>query len=101
MKRGLLPVVAACGLCLWQGSVVSMPVTNAIATGGQSDTYYQIGEELKQYVMPELRNLTSRGAVDNIKALSKTKGVSFAIVQSDVYQTYVNLQNNDPDPAVR
>lgn len=61
MKRGLLPVVAACGLCLWQGSVVSMPVTNAIATGGQSDTYYQIGEELKQYVMPELRNLTSRG----------------------------------------
>ncbi len=75
--------------------------SNAIATGNQSDTYYRIGEDLKQYAMPELRNLSSKGAVDNIKALSKTTGVSFAIVQSDVYQTYVNLEQNDPDPAVR
>lgn len=76
-------------------------VSNTIVTGNQSDTYYRIGEDLKQYAMPELRNLISKGAVDNIKALSKTVGVSFAIVQSDVYQTYVNLEKNDPDPAVR
>lgn len=80
---------------------VSAQVSNAIVTGNQSDTYYRIGEDIRQYAMPELRNLTSKGAVDNIKALSKTAGVSFAIVQSDVYQTYVNLEKNDPDPAVR
>lgn len=101
MKIRVWPTVAAVGFLFWQSGAFSMPVANAIATGGQSDTYYQIGEELKQYVTPELRNLATKGAVDNIKALSKTKGVSFAIVQSDVYQTYVNLQNNDPDPAVR
>ncbi len=96
-------IIAVSLLMLLQsaGAGAITPVRNAIATGGQNDTYFRIGEELRQYVMPELQNQTSRGAVDNIKALSKSKGVSFAIVQSDVYQTYVNLQENDPDPAVR
>jgi TRAP-type uncharacterized transport system substrate-binding protein len=88
-------------LALCYASHAAALASNAIVTGNQSDTYYRIGEDLKQYAMPELRNLTSKGAVDNIKALSKTAGVSFAIVQSDVYQTYVNLEKNDPDPAVR
>lgn len=88
-------------LALCYASHAAALASNAIVTGNQSDTYYRVGEDLKQYAMPELRNLTSKGAVDNIKALSKTAGVSFAIVQSDVYQTYVNLEKNDPDPAVR
>lgn len=103
MKVGSYVVTAVSLLMLLQsgGAGAITTVRNAIATGGQNDTYYRIGEELIKYVMPELQNQTSRGAVDNIKALSKSKGVSFAIVQSDVYQTYVNLEKNDPDPAVR
>jgi len=80
---------------------VSAQPNNAIITGNQSDTYFRIGEDIRQYVLPSLHNLPSKGAVDNLKALSKTAGVTFAIVQSDVYQTYVNLENHDPDPAVR
>jgi TRAP-type uncharacterized transport system substrate-binding protein len=91
--------VAILAVC-YAGQVAAV-ANNAIVTGNQSDTYYRIGDDLKQHVMPELRNLTSKGAVDNIKALSKTAGVSFAIVQSDVYQTYVNLAKSDPDPTVR
>lgn len=101
MKVNSYIVKGACLLMTLHITGVSAQLSNAIATGNQSDTYYRIGEDLRQYAMPELRNLQSKGAVDNIKALSKTTGVSFAIVQSDVYQTYVNLEKNDPDPAVR
>ena len=101
MKVNSYIVKGACLLMTLHITGASAQLSNAIATGNQSDTYYRIGEDLRQYAMPELRNLQSKGAVDNIKALSKTTGVSFAIVQSDVYQTYVNLEKNDPDPAVR
>lgn len=101
MRLRLKCVQAIFLLMLWQSDGIAAPIANAITTGSQSDTYYQIGNELKEYVSPELQNLVSKGDVDNIKALSKTKGVSFAIVQSDVYQTYVNLEQHDPDPAIR
>jgi uncharacterized protein len=91
--------ISLCALLNISG--VSAQTNNAIMTGNQSDTYFRIGEDLRQYVLPELHNLSSKGAVDNLKALSKTAGVTFAIVQSDVYQTYVNLEHNDPDPAIR
>lgn len=97
MKRILWSLVLA-ALC--HQSVFAKPV-NSIATGSDTDTYFQVGEDLHHFVLPELANRKTNGSVENLKALSKEKGVTFAIVQSDVYQSYVKLANEDSDPAVK
>lgn len=80
---------------------VAAATKNSIITGSETDTYFQVGKDIQKYLLPELDVMQSRGSVDNVKALSKTKGVTFALVQSDVYKSYVNLATNDPDPQVR
>jgi len=80
---------------------MSAVAQNAIVTANSTSTYYNFGEDLKKFVVPDLEVQTSNGSVDNLKALSKSPGVTFAIAQSDVYQAYVNLSQQDPDPAIR
>ena len=83
------------------GGIACAAVKNSVITGGETDTYYRIGQDLQKYILPDLDVITSRGSVENVKALSKSKGVTFALVQSDVYKSYVNLAMNDPAPEVR
>lgn len=84
--------------CVPFGSTMA---ADGIATANKTSTYYSFGEDLKKFVAPELNVLPSNGSVDNVKALSKSAGITFAIVQSDVYQAYVHLAKEDPDPTIR
>lgn len=73
--------------------------TAIIVTGGLSGTYYQIGRNLKEIVMPDLELRSSAGSWSNMEAISQIRGVSFAIVQSDVYSAFVRLGNDRSIPV--
>ena len=100
MAGKVLPLFSA-ALCFLPLFSSPLKAEEAIVTGNKTGTYYAIGEDLSKFVMPELKVNPSNGSIDNIKALSKSAGVSFAIVQSDVYQAYVHLAKEDQDPAIR
>jgi len=70
-----------------------------IVTGGKTGTYFQIGNNLKEFVEPTLEVRDSRGSWVNVEELSQTKGVSLAIVQSDVYAAFVYLRDSPEVPA--
>jgi TRAP transporter TAXI family solute receptor len=59
-----------------------------IATGSKSGTYIKIGEDLSRFVAPDscvkLEAIPTKGSVQNVMMLLKTKYVALAIVQSDV-----------------
>lgn len=53
MKVNSYIVKGACLLMTLHITGASAQLSNAITTGNQSDTYYRIGEDLRQYAMPE------------------------------------------------
>jgi TRAP transporter TAXI family solute receptor len=66
-----------------------------IVTASQRGTYIQIGRDLASMVAPEadidLEVLPSAGSAENVKRLRYEPGVRLAIVQSDVYQAFLDL----------
>ena len=71
-----------------------------LITGGEGGAYHQIGQDLKHLLRPRGINITvhaSKGAVDNIHAVSQRPGVQLAIVQSDVLAFVAEQQSN---PAI-
>ena len=74
----------------------------AIVTGGKTGTYYAIGTNLRDFVMPALEVKDSRGSWANVEEMSRTKGVTLAVVQSDVYQAFVQMRDSKDTPdAIR
>jgi hypothetical protein len=69
-----------------------------MVTGGKTGTYFQIGNNLKDIVAPELQVQDSTGSWANVEELSQTEGVSLAIVQSDVYNAFVYLRDSPEVP---
>jgi TRAP transporter TAXI family solute receptor len=65
-----------------------------IVTASERGTYIQIGRDLARFVAPdagiELEVLPSAGSSENVQRLRFEPGVKFALVQSDVYQAYIN-----------
>jgi TRAP transporter TAXI family solute receptor len=65
-----------------------------IVTASERGTYIQIGRDIAKYVAPaagiELTALPSAGSAENVKRLRYEPGVKFALVQSDVYQAYLD-----------
>ena len=79
------------GLCL---AAVSLAAgAESIVTGGKTGTYFAIGNNLKDLVYPDLEVKDSKGSWANVEDMSQTKGVSLAIVQSDVYAAFVQLRD--------
>ncbi|MFO1221075.1 MAG: TAXI family TRAP transporter solute-binding subunit [Burkholderiaceae bacterium] len=68
-----------------------------IVTASERGTYIQIGRDLAKYVAPQaqidLDALPSAGSAENIHRLRYEDGVKFALVQSDVYQAFINQGN--------
>lgn len=66
-----------------------------IVTASERGTYIQIGRDLARFVAPEagidLEVLPSAGSSENVDRLRYEEGVKFAIVQSDVYQAFLDL----------
>ena len=65
-----------------------------IVTASARGTYIQIGRDIASYVAPQadidLDVLPSAGSAENVRRLRYEPGVKFAIVQSDVYQAFLD-----------
>jgi TRAP transporter TAXI family solute receptor len=75
-----------------QGSSSQVPYK--IVTASERGTYIQIGRDLAKFVAPEagidLEVLPSAGSAENVQRLRREPGVKFALVQSDVYQAFLD-----------
>jgi TRAP transporter TAXI family solute receptor len=66
-----------------------------IVTASERGTYIKIGRDLAEHVAPsadmDLDAVPSAGSVENVRRLRYEPGVKFALVQSDVYQGYLDI----------
>ena len=69
-------------------------VAYKIVTASERGTYIQIGRDLARFVAPQagvqLEALSSKGSADNVSRLRYDTDVKLAIVQSDVYQAFLD-----------
>ena len=69
-------------------------VTYKIVTASERGTYIQIGRDLARFIAPQasiqLEALPSKGSADNVSRLRYDTDVKLAIVQSDVYQAFLD-----------
>jgi len=81
----------ALSLC---ASAVFAQVPYKIVTASERGTYIQIGRDLAKFVAPDagidLEALPSAGSAENVRRLRYEPGVKFALVQSDVYQAFID-----------
>ncbi len=81
-------------LCWMQSSTAFAAAEYKIVTASERGTYIQIGKNLAQFVALtadiELEALPSAGSAENVKRLRFEPGVKFALVQSDVYQAFLD-----------
>lgn len=87
---------------VWLSLAVSAShAADGIITGHEQQSYFVTGQDIQRWVDPHLAVLPSFSSMDNIKALGKASGVSYAIVHSDVYPAFAELSQDDPDAEIR
>ncbi|MFL6629335.1 MAG: TAXI family TRAP transporter solute-binding subunit [Vitreoscilla sp.] len=88
----LAGLFAACGSAAAQPAQAT--VMYKIVTASDRGTYIQIGRDLARFVAPQagiqLEALPSKGSADNVSRLRYDTDVKLAIVQSDVYQAFLD-----------
>jgi len=88
---------AALGLPGWAHAQAATATAYKIVTASERGTYIQIGRDLAKFVAPQaqidLDALPSAGSAENIHRLRYEPGVKLALVQSDVYQAFINQSN--------
>ncbi|MEP6601845.1 MAG: TAXI family TRAP transporter solute-binding subunit [Nitrospirota bacterium] len=93
MDRRLIIGFIAVGLSL-QGALTVAAVELKIVTASARGTYIQIGRDIASIVAPsadiDLDVLPSAGSAENVRRLRYEPGVKFAIVQSDVFQAFLD-----------
>jgi len=79
-----------------------------IVTGQERGTYIAIGADLAKYVAQpvgiDLEVMPSKGSAENVQRMRFEPGVKLALVQSDVYQAYLDMANSgnaDAGTAIR
>lgn len=79
--------------------------THRIATASERGTYIQIGRDLARLVAQpagiDLEAVPSKGSIDNVRRLRDEPGVRMALVQSDVWQAYMDLAQGGNAEAAR
>ncbi|MCP3726200.1 TAXI family TRAP transporter solute-binding subunit [Paraburkholderia sp. CNPSo 3272] len=74
-----------------------------IVTGQERGTYIQIGQDLAKWVAPpagiDLEVIPSKGSAENVQRMRFESGVKLALVQSDVYQAYVDMAHSGNEEA--
>ena len=89
----LLTVCHATGIAA-PASAPTNAVPYKIVTASERGTYIQIGRDLAKFVAPaanvDLEVLPSAGSAENVQRLRFEPGVKFALVQSDVYQAFLD-----------
>jgi TRAP transporter TAXI family solute receptor len=85
---------AVLALGLAAAAVAMAQVPYKIVTASERGTYIQIGRDLAKFVAPEagiaLEALPSAGSAENVRRLRYEPGVKLALVQSDVYQAFLD-----------
>lgn len=80
---------------LCQGRAVIAEVDYKIATASERGTYIKIGRDIAQFVAPSadinLEVMPSAGSAENVRRLRHESGVKLALVQSDVYQSFLDM----------
>jgi uncharacterized protein len=75
-------------------AVAASAAANGVVTGSERGTYIQIGKDLARWVAEpagiNLQVLPSNGSSENVKRLRTEAGVRLALVQSDVYQAFID-----------
>lgn len=84
------------------------PARYKIVTGPERGTYIQIGQDLSKWVAQpagiDLEVMPSKGSAENVQRMRYEPGVKLALVQSDVYQAYLDMANTgnaDAGNAIR
>jgi len=97
-----------CAVLGLQYGVSQATVEYKIVTASERGTYIQIGRDIANLVAPqadvELQVLPSAGSAENVRRLRFEPGVKLAIVQSDVYQAYLDAArggNRDAGEIIR
>src|SRR5256885_1729362 len=88
-------VIAALVLGAGWGTLACAAAEYKIVTASERGTYIQIGRDIAKFVAPaadiSLEVLPSAGSAENVQRLRYEPGVKFAMVQSDVYQAFLDL----------
>jgi uncharacterized protein len=89
------PIVSLCvAAALMCSASVLAKVPYKIVTASERGTYIQIGRDIAKFVAPaadiDLAVLPSAGSAENVRRLRHEPGVKFAMVQSDVYQAFID-----------
>lgn len=91
-RRLAIAALTASALC---APIAGFGIEYKIVTASPRGTYIEIGRDLARLVAPaadvQLEALPSAGSAENVKRLRHEAGVKFALVQSDVYQAYLDL----------
>lgn len=92
MKRRIRALAGAV-VCVLAG-VAGAATEYKIVTASERGTYIQIGRDIAKLVAPgadiALEVLPSAGSAENVQRLRYEPGVKFAMVQSDVYQAFLD-----------
>ena len=79
---------------LWMAAAAPAATQYKIVTASERGTYIQIGRDLAKFVAPasdiDLEVLASAGSAENVQRLRYESGVRLALVQSDVYQAFLD-----------
>ncbi len=79
---------------LLHGTSALAAIEYKIVTASERGTYIQIGRNLAEFVAPQadiaLEALPSAGSAENVRRLRYEPGVKLALVQSDVYQAFLD-----------
>ena len=95
-KKWMPRLIMLAGIC---AAAAALPArAESIVTGGKTGTYFAIGNNLRDFVNPALEVKDSKGSWANVEDMSRTKGVTLAIVQSDVYSSFVQLRDSKDVP---
>jgi TRAP transporter TAXI family solute receptor len=102
MSMLLCAALASAGL-LAPPHAHAQPIPYKIVTASERGTYIQIGRDLAKFVAPqagiELEVLPSAGSAENIHRLRYEAGVKLALVQSDVYQAFIDRSRAGDESA--
>jgi TRAP transporter TAXI family solute receptor len=97
MRWGLAFLVL-CGFYGIAAQALAADAPYKIVTGPERGTYIQIGQDLSKIVADpvgiDLEVLPSKGSAENVQRMRYEPNVKFALVQSDVYQAYLDMASS-------
>ena len=94
MKKLVLSALLVAGT-LGHVSAAVAAVNYTIVTASERGTYIKIGRDLAEFVTPladiKLDVLPSAGSAENVRRLRYEPGVKLGLMQSDVYQSFLDI----------